>query len=167
MTTHYRSGAVGALLDIYDKAIHELVHTIADLSESELIQIVDHQTSDPNCRSVQSVLSHVVAAGFAYAVDIRQLMGEAIAYPSPVIRSTIAEYRQDLQSLFAFTVETFESITDHQLEEFDHSKKIKTPWGQVYDIEQLTEHAIVHVLRHIRQIEKFKQVMRSRNEDAF
>ena len=28
--------------------------------------------------------------------------------------------------------------------------------GQSYDAEQLLEHAIVHILRHRRQIEKFK-----------
>ena len=32
---------------------------------------------------------------------------------------------------------------------------IKTEWGQEYDFEQLLEHAIVHILRHRRQIERF------------
>jgi hypothetical protein len=32
-----------------------------------------------------------------------------------------------------------------------------TSWGQLYDIEQLMEHAIVHVLRHRRQIEQYKK----------
>jgi hypothetical protein len=31
----------------------------------------------------------------------------------------------------------------------------KTRWGVDYNIDQLFEHAIVHVLRHRRQIEKF------------
>jgi len=28
-------------------------------------------------------------------------------------------------------------------------------WGPQYDLEQLLEHAVVHILRHRRQIEKF------------
>ena len=32
-------------------------------------------------------------------------------------------------------------------------------WRQQYDVEQLFEHAIVHVLRHRRQIERFIQKM--------
>jgi hypothetical protein len=32
---------------------------------------------------------------------------------------------------------------------------INSGWGVTYDAEQLLEHAIVHVLRHRRQIEKF------------
>ena len=46
-----------------------------------------------------------------------------------------------------------------ELEQPDNSLKIKSGWGQSYDIEQMTEHAIVHVLRHRRQIEKFKQLL--------
>jgi len=33
--------------------------------------------------------------------------------------------------------------------------KIDAPWGAHYDMEQLLEHAIVHILRHRRQIERF------------
>jgi hypothetical protein len=32
---------------------------------------------------------------------------------------------------------------------------IEARWGPRYDLEQLLEHAIVHVLRHRRQIDKF------------
>ena len=35
--------------------------------------------------------------------------------------------------------------------------------GQVYNIEQIAEHAIVHILRHRRQIEKFKLALRLKN----
>jgi len=31
---------------------------------------------------------------------------------------------------------------------------MKTSWGENYDFEQLLEHAIVHILRHRRQIER-------------
>jgi uncharacterized damage-inducible protein DinB len=36
-----------------------------------------------------------------------------------------------------------------------NSTVISAPWGVTYDLEQLLEHAVVHVLRHRRQIEKF------------
>ena len=32
---------------------------------------------------------------------------------------------------------------------------INSRWGVVYNVEGLLEHAIVHILRHRRQIEKF------------
>ena len=40
-------------------------------------------------------------------------------------------------------------------EEEASSLQIRSGWGPLYDFEQLFEHAIVHVLRHRRQIERF------------
>lgn len=157
----YRKGAVGALLDEYERAITDLQRTIADISDNELIAIADHETTDSNCESIQTVLAHVVSAGLAYAIDIRQLSGEKIDYPDDLPRFTVADFHDDLNRIFIFMSETFTNIQDNQLEEFDNNKKIMTSWGQVYDIEQITEHAIVHILRHRRQIEKFKIYLRN------
>lgn len=38
--------------------------------------------------------------------------------------------------------------------QIDISKTGSDFWGQIYDAEQMAEHAVVHVLKHIRQIEK-------------
>lgn len=159
MAKTYRQGAVGALLDEYERAIDDLQQVIADITDHELITIIDDKTTDSNCKSIQTILAHVVSGGFAYAIDIR-LMGQNVKYPDTVLRWTIDDYHKDFAHLFAFTIETFRNIHDDQLEEFDNTKKINTLWGQVYDIEQLMEHAIVHVLRHRRQIEKFKIILR-------
>ncbi|CAD0006908.1 MULTISPECIES: DinB family protein [Flavobacterium] len=160
MTKIYRHGATGALLDEYEKAITELQQLISDISDIELIKIIDDNTNDSNCKSIQTILAHVVCSGFCYAMDIRQFLGEKVEYPDDLLRFTIKEYNIDLNRFLAFTIETFRTIQDNQLEEFDNNKKIATPWGQVYDIEQMTEHAIVHVLRHRRQIEKFKIILK-------
>ncbi|MDI5888122.1 hypothetical protein [Flavobacterium yafengii] len=66
--------------------------------------------------------------------------------PEKVNRSSIADYINDLDNVLKFTQETFATIEDDVLEELEASKKIRTSWGQLYDIEQLTEHAIVHIL---------------------
>lgn len=156
----YRQGAVGALLDEYERAVMDLEKTINDISDEELIKVIDNNTSDPNCKSIQTILSHVVRAGYAYAIDIRKLAGEKIDYPEKLYHLSVNDYQKDLNSFFLFTIETFGNIKDTQLEKFDNSEKMKTSWGQFYDIEQLTEHAIVHILRHRRQIEKFKIALR-------
>jgi len=63
--------------------------------------------------------------------------------------------------MFAYTVDFFRNIQDNELEQYENELKGLTKWGQRYDIEQITEHAIVHVLRHRRQIEKFKLMFRN------
>lgn len=160
MTKIYRKGAIGALLDEYERAILDLSHTIDGITDNELIAIADPVTTDTSCVSVQSVLAHVVNSGYAYALYIKKLSDKSLGFRDEIFRTTIADYQKDLRDFFVFTEETFQNITDNQLEESDNAKKIVTSWGQLYDIEQITEHAIVHILRHRRQLERFKIILR-------
>jgi hypothetical protein len=156
-TKIYRQGAVGALLDIYEQAISDLKKTIEDIPDNALTIIIDAQTTDENCKSIQAILSHVVSSGYGYATSIHNLKENNIPRPGKTFHVTIKEYIQDLTNVFAYTENIFKEIKDNELEQFDNSLKIKTGWGQWYDIEQMTEHAIVHILRHKRQIEKIKR----------
>lgn len=157
----YRQGAVGALLDEYEKALAELQQVIQDITDAELIKVVDIKTTDANCRSIQAILSHVVLSGYAYAIYIRKLWPGAAPHRDNVFHFTIKDYQKDLQDMFMFTLDTFNDIQDGDLEQSTDDRKIITSWGQVYNIEQITEHAIVHILRHRRQVEKFKIALRT------
>jgi uncharacterized damage-inducible protein DinB len=153
----YRIGAVGALLDIYEEAIEDLKKVIEDIPDNILPIIIDPETADENCRSIQAILSHVVNAGYGYATSIHNLKGANTTRPDKTYHLTIKKYAEDLTNVFLYTENVFKEIKDDELERFDNLLKIKTSWGQFYDIEQLTEHAITHILRHKRQIVKFKQ----------
>ena len=152
---NFRRGAIGALLDEYERAISELASIIETIPDQTLTMIKDAETTDEDCRSFQTILSHLVHSGYGYATSIRNLKGPVLVRPEKTFHLTIKEYQDDLTKLFTFTEIIFSQIREDELEQFDNSLKIKTGWGQIYDIEQLTEHAIVHVLRHRRQIEKF------------
>ena len=153
-----RQGAVGALLDIYEKVILDFKKVIEDIPDNVLSIVFDSHTTDENCKSIQTILSHVVNSGYGYAISIHNLKGHNIQRPNKTFHLTIKEYLSDLTNVFTFTENVFLEITDSELEQFDNSLKIKTVWGQQYDIEQLTEHAIVHILRHKRQIEKINRM---------
>ncbi len=153
----YRQGAVGALLDIYEQAISDFKKVIEDIPDNALPVITDPQTPDENCRSVQTILSHVVHAGFGYATSIHNVKGNNTERQVKSFHLTIKEYIEDLNNVFTYTENVFKEMKDEDLEQHDNSLKIKTGWGQLYDIEQLTEHAIVHILRHKRQIERIKR----------
>ena len=161
METNSRTGAIGAILDEYENSINELKGVIEDITENELATIVDPDTNDTNCISVASILTHVVRSGYSYAINIRNLKGAQLPFRDLILRNSIAEYNLDLDDVFNFTVETFANIDNKEIEEFDNAKKILSRWGQFYDIEQMMEHAIVHILRHRRQIENFKVKLRT------
>jgi uncharacterized damage-inducible protein DinB len=159
MGKNYRTGAAGALLDEYERAIADLQHCISNIDHNAFIKMVDHHTADPNCKSIQTILTHVVRAGYTYAIEIKRLKGQQLPSAEKITRDSIAACQADLQAVFLFTVEAFKEITEDELEEHDQAKKMRVSWGQYYDIEQLMEHAIVHILRHRRQIERFKEVL--------
>ncbi|WP_316633000.1 DinB family protein [uncultured Flavobacterium sp.] len=152
-----RQGAVGALLDIYEQAISDLKNIIKDIPDNVLTNIIDEKTTNEDCKSIQKILSHVVSSGYSYAISIHNQKGHNVKRPEKIFHLTIAEYLNDLTNVFIFTESVFKEIKDDELEQPDNSLKIQTGWGQSYDIEQITEHAIVHILRHKRQIERIKQ----------
>lgn len=157
MKKKYRTnGAIGALLDEYEKSLNELKEVISILSASDLTTIVDKETKDEDCRSIQTILSHVVSSGYTYVVEIRKSLGEIIDYKPKELLSSTNEYAAALDKMFAYNEKLFEDYPNIKLEEFDSSKKFTVRWGQKYDVEQILEHAIVHILRHRRQIERFK-----------
>lgn len=149
-----RKGAKGALLDVYEDAITELQKSIEDLSDEDLVAVVLPDEED--CKSIQTILTHVVSSSYSYAVYIHELKGRKYTRPEEKLHARAMDYVQDLKEAFTFNLNVFAEVADHELEQFETSGKIMTSWTQLYDIEQLTEHAIVHVLRHHRQIKKFR-----------
>ncbi len=160
MKQYRNNGAKGAILDEYERAILELQNLIGTLSQNELESIVDKETKDPDCRSVQTILTHVVNSGYGYATYIRRHFGEQIDFKERTTLGSVLEYQSALSDMFQFNEQVFEDYPEMQLEEMDNSRKILVRWGQLFDIEQLMEHAIVHVLRHRRQIERFLILLR-------
>lgn len=159
--TYRNNGAIGAILDEYERAVQDLKDVLKTISSSELVAIVDDKTTDADCRSIQSILTHVVRSGYGYATYIRRKQGESLNFPERQLLFSISDYNDALDKMFAYNVQLFADYPDVALEEFDSDKKILVNWGQLYDIEQLMEHAIVHILRHRRQIERFR--MRFKN----
>jgi uncharacterized damage-inducible protein DinB len=147
--------AVEALLSEYRNVIIAFQNVISPISYANLTTIVDSTTSNADCQSIQTIITHVVSSGYSYAGYIRKQINISDNRPGKVSRLSITEFHNDFENLMAYTQETFKTIEDDDLEEFDEEKKIQTSWGQVYDIEQMMEHAVVHVLRHRRQIEKY------------
>lgn len=162
MIRNYRdNGAIGALLDEYEKAIDEFIVLVSPITETELSTIVDYETKDEDTRSIQTILTHVVRAGYYYCVATRSQLGELVQMREIPLYQNTKDFILAVREMFQYNVEMFETISNGQIEEKQEEKKIHVRWGQTYDIEQLYEHAIVHILRHRRQIERY--LIRLRN----
>ena len=149
----FREGAVGALMDEYENAVFKLIAQLNGISKTEFVEIVDTTTKDDDCRSIQTIMNHVVRAGFGYANYFREQFDKPIEKPEIKIERT-KDAIEGLNALVKYTIKTLEGKWQ-MTEQEAAATKIETTWKQSYDFEQLFEHAIVHILRHHRQIRKF------------
>lgn len=156
MILHREDGTTAALLDEYGRAVDDLIRVLGQISDSNYDALVDAEAADPNCRSIRTVMEHVVQAGIAYATYLQQQYQPAADSPTenPSL-PTRAEAIVAVRNLLPLTQSVLKAHPNLQWEESVEGKKMLVRWGQRYDPEQLMEHAIVHILRHRRQIERF------------
>lgn len=153
MSKKFRKGGIGAVMDEYERAASELKNLVQKISESDYIKIVDTETQDDDCRSVQTIVSHVTNSGYGYANYIRDWF--SIPKNSPERRMlSQKDFPAEFDKMLSYTSETLEDKWEYSDDEIQKVKMI-VRWGPKYDLEQLLEHAVVHILRHRRQIEKF------------
>ena len=149
----YRKGSIGALMDVYERAAVELKNLVQQISISDFEIIVDQNTNDEDCCSVQTIVSHVINSGYGYANYLRVFL--KIPQSSPTRRLYKQnEFSNELDKMLSYTSET---LVDKWEFSYDEITKVvfNSRLGIKYDMEQILEHAIVHILRHRRQIEKF------------
>jgi uncharacterized damage-inducible protein DinB len=140
-------------MDEYERAAAELTRILESISDEEYARIRDTKTKDEDCRSIQTIMTHVVGAGYGYAGYMRDAWGieQAPHERVPIARAdTPAQLRAMLDYMIA-TLEKHWDLSDSE----SNAMQMRVRWGVTYDFEQLFEHAIVHVLRHRRQIERF------------
>ena len=147
----YRKGAIGSLMDEYEKAAFELKSVLQNVGTDDYLRIVEGESE--HCCSIEVIMNHVVRAGYGYSNYIRDAL---LMDANPVEDRKIpqSEIGAEIDKMLAYTAAIFEGerrITDEEME----NVYFKTRWEITYNIDQLFEHAIVHVLRHRRQIQKF------------
>jgi uncharacterized damage-inducible protein DinB len=140
-------------MDEYERAAEDLGRLVRQIPEDDFVRVVDSQTKDDDCRSVQTIMSHVVRSGYGYADYIREQFSIASTRPQNKLLSRQESLKQ-LDAALLYTAQTLEGRWKMSEEEISGTV-IKSRWGLVYNVEGLLEHAIVHILRHRRQIEKF------------
>ncbi|MEW6195334.1 MAG: DinB family protein [Bacteroidota bacterium] len=148
----FRTGAIGALMDEYERAALDLKNVIEKLPQDKFVKIYDHNTLDEHCRSIITIMKHVVAAGYRYGNQIRIFLGLVPIIPEYKIETPRDAIRA-LDKVLTFTANTIEGHWNMDENQIVATRQ-ETKWG-LYDIEMMFEHAIVHLLRHRRQIEKF------------
>lgn len=142
-----------ALLDEYRKATIPYKQILSELSLADFEKIEDKKTDDKDCKSIQTITSHIIRSGYTYS-----------SYINSVSNRTWFDYTKkvtspengiiEIDKMLDYTEDSCNGIWNKTNEELENTK-FKTRWNVTYDVEQLLEHSIVHILRHRRQVEKF------------
>ena len=148
-----RKGGVGALMDEYERAADELARIVSETTDEEFEIVRDLETKDEPCRSIQTIMSHVVQSGFSYADYLRRAFAMDVRHDAVNVLSR-GECLVQLGRMLAYTAETLEGRWEYSDDQV-MAVQVHARWGPHYDLEQLLEHAIVHLLRHRRQIQRF------------
>ena len=150
MTKSYRPGPVGSLANVFATTLAEFKRFLSEIPEKQFSEILDPSVEE-DFHSVRNIVAHVVRSGYVYADHIQKRFGETADRHDFSIE-TAAGGISELDRLFRYTLDSLDKkwhLTDDDL----LATIIKTSWT-TYDLEALLEHAIVHVMRHRRQIEK-------------
>lgn len=151
MRIQFRSGTIGALIDEYERVALELKNLLSAITQEEFTKISDSLTKDEDCRSIQSVMKHVVSAGYRYADQVSVFIKIPVENHNYHIYNLVHAI-DELENVISYTSKLVENYSTMTREEILSTRQ-ETRWG-FYDIEMMFEHAIVHILRHRRQIEK-------------
>ena len=96
------NGAIAALLDEYERAIKDLKDVLKTIEPAELTTIVDDKTMDEYCRSIQTILSHVVRSGYGYSIYVRKQQGETLNFPMSIFKTFLGSDSMKLCASIVF-----------------------------------------------------------------
>jgi hypothetical protein len=160
MTTSFirrpgQSGAFGALMDEYARAAEDFCRVVEgfDLSRFDALRASD----DPDTVSARAICLHVIGASHRYAHYIRKARGVDFVeryQADPARLHSPREVRALLAEGITFTEETVEPLLK-ATEQDVQALSFTVRWGPQYDPEMMLEHAICHLLRHRRQLERW------------
>lgn len=152
MNKKYRTGAVGALMDEMERASLDLISILENLSEEKFNMILDENTQDEDCRSVQTIMRHVIRSGFGYANSVRKVWEKPVIEQDLQINDPQKAILR-LNDMLEYTSNTLEDHWNMSPDEMD-TTIVTARSGKRMDLEAILEHALAHILRHRRQIER-------------
>jgi len=146
-----KNGMLLALIGEYRKSTIELKEILSILDQGLFEKITDKKTTDKDCKSIKTITFHIVQSGYTYANYINSLSKRKwFKYNDEI--GTPTEGIEEINKMLDYTEKSFDGLWEKTNDEFE-KYKFETRWNVTYDLEQMMEHAIVHILRHRRQIE--------------
>ena len=150
-----RRGIFGALMDEYARAADDFCRVAEGLT-ADGFEVVRPQ-NEPETATPRAVCLHVVGAAYRYAYYIREALKLDFIDrfdADPALLTQPSDTRAQLAAAIRLTEETVEPIWNFDDQQIQGVSFV-VRWGPRYDPEMLIEHAVCHLLRHRRQLERW------------
>ena len=150
-----------AQTDLHERALREFLQTIEPWTDDSLAQPLAADATWTN----RKILGHVVGCIYLPYFDwmLKKLELDPVPRPFSDDREeanrylqgvdSIARWRQLLEAAVPYVRAVTAQMTDNDL-----GKEFPCAWGDRYSIDQMFEHATMHLYRHIRQLERDRAV---------
>ena len=152
-----RGGLFGALLDESARAADDFCRLVERFSQSAFDE--QRPSDDPSTVSPRAICAHVCGAQRRYADYIRKALGlphvDRYELPLDAVRFP-RDVRPLLGDALRYTEGAVAGIVDDKRDPQDIAT-FAVRWGPVYDPEMILEHGVVHLLRHRRQLERWRE----------
>ena len=149
------SGPFGALMDEYARAAGDFCGVVESFDPARFV--AERASNNPSTVSPHAICVHVCGAAHRYAHYIRKARGVDFVDRYELDPSRLAS-PQDVRGLLAEAIIMTESTVEPLLgatEEEIQALSFPVRWGPRYDPEMIVEHAVCHLLRHRRQLERW------------
>ena len=149
------SGPFGALMDEYARAAEDFCRVVESF---DLLRFdAERPSNNPNTISPRAISLHVIGAAHRYAHYIRKALGVEFVEryeADPARLHSPRDVRGLLTDGIVLTEQTVEPLlkaTEQEIQALSFAVR----WGPRYDPEMILEHAVCHLLRHRRQLERW------------
>ena len=146
----FQSRAVRSMVELHDAELRKFVTTWKRFKESRVAMPEAH--GDPDYESAERLVTHVQGAARGYLTWIRDVLGDPITDLEVIRDPAIVVPRLD-----AYLEETLDAWGRHLAPLVDAQlapDQYKTRWGEMFTVDQMLEHAVVHPMRHRIQLER-------------
>jgi hypothetical protein len=149
------AGWGGGLMDEYARAAVDFCNAVETLTPAKFGQV--KPSPDPDCASIRGLCVHVVSSAHGYGSHLLRAMSVEVPPPPKIDESSI-KLPTAVRPLLAQQIRRTEGIVADivKLPEKQQEALVARPsWALPMQVDLMLEHAIVHLLRHRRQVERW------------
>ena len=152
MDTEYAHGGARALVHLH--ACH-LTAFIETWKHATATGVQMPPTGDPDCATLDAMLRHVLGAARGYMV----WMCEVLGLDDPAIEPVPEDLPGDLDPYLLHLLDRWDGPLAGLEPEAADRPAYPSRWGTEYCIDAMLEHAVMHPIRHGRQLERLLPIV--------